>query len=522
VQRCVYRSVAPHEANDVQLSRTSTRLPDPRRAGIAPAIAVLALACCAWSSVWRASAQSSSDRGCREWHECRELALSAAERGEYETFHDLAWRAVQNGPQNDPALMFLLARAQSLSGRPHDALIMLERLTEMGIAPDASIDDFSRVRELPDWPTLRSRLDRLRHAPERDAAAAIAAPAPDLPEPEPPKALEPREDPARSEATSVANAAESVAPSAPSTPSTLSALSAVPASLPAAPITDAPAPVDVAVRFAARRFSAGGLAYDAASRRFLFGDRIGRKLIAVSDDSTRTDDLVRSDSAGFQEISAVAIDSRHGALWVASGMDGAGRQTLHHLELVSGHPLKDFQIASDFAPAALTDLAITPEGTVLAVDSAGQRLFALRAGTSTLEPVLTLDARGLTSVTVGSDDEVAYVAHRQGVSRVDLRSRTAMPLGAPRGMSLAHLERIRRFGNALIAVHAGDDGSKRLVRFELNAKGRAVTHATNLGTLMVEGELFVTIAGNDLVYFAGASAAASGPDDLVAYRVHLR
>src|SRR4051812_35272440 len=61
--------------------------------------------------------QSAPVAGCVDWRACRELALAAAERGEYETFHDLAWRAVQTGPPKDPALMYLLARAQALSGR---------------------------------------------------------------------------------------------------------------------------------------------------------------------------------------------------------------------------------------------------------------------------------------------------------------------------------------------------------------------------------------------------------------------
>ena len=47
-------------------------------------------------------------------------------------FHDLAWRAVQKGKPNDPDLMLLLARAQSLSGRPGDALVMLGRIVDLG------------------------------------------------------------------------------------------------------------------------------------------------------------------------------------------------------------------------------------------------------------------------------------------------------------------------------------------------------------------------------------------------------
>src|SRR5262245_6781973 len=101
--------------------------------------------------------QPSAGSLCTEWHQCRELALAAADRGDYEVFHDLAWRAVQTGPPRDPALMLLLARAQALSGRPHDALVMLQRLADMGVAADTTSDDFSRTRELPGWPEVQAR-----------------------------------------------------------------------------------------------------------------------------------------------------------------------------------------------------------------------------------------------------------------------------------------------------------------------------------------------------------------------------
>ena len=55
---------------------------------------------------------------CPDAASCREVALAAAERKDYETFHDLAWRAVQKGRPNEAELLMMLARAQSLSGRP--------------------------------------------------------------------------------------------------------------------------------------------------------------------------------------------------------------------------------------------------------------------------------------------------------------------------------------------------------------------------------------------------------------------
>ena len=97
---------------------------------------------------------------CRAWQECRQLAIDAAAQQDFEGFHDLAWRAVQLGPKNDPALMYLLARAQSLSGRPADAIVMLERLQGMGapIADAVTSDDFRRVRALPRWPDIAAKI----------------------------------------------------------------------------------------------------------------------------------------------------------------------------------------------------------------------------------------------------------------------------------------------------------------------------------------------------------------------------
>jgi hypothetical protein len=120
---------------------------------------------------------------CREWQECRQLALDASARREYERFHDLAWRALQTGPRNDSGLMYLLARAQVLSGRRHDALVMLQRLAEMGVATDADSDpDFAPARELPGWPEVANAIARARTMPFRASEPVRGHPAPVAPE----------------------------------------------------------------------------------------------------------------------------------------------------------------------------------------------------------------------------------------------------------------------------------------------------------------------------------------------------
>ena len=69
--------------------------------------------------------------------------------------------------------MYILARAQSLSGRPHDALVMLLRLADRGVATDAAVsDEFAAVRRLPQWPDLEARL-RGAPAPETSSGEVV-------------------------------------------------------------------------------------------------------------------------------------------------------------------------------------------------------------------------------------------------------------------------------------------------------------------------------------------------------------
>ena len=61
--------------------------------------------------------------------------------------------------------MYLLARAQSLSNRPTDALVTLRRLADMGVVYDAATnEDLWQVRALPGWPQVAALIDRVAGA----------------------------------------------------------------------------------------------------------------------------------------------------------------------------------------------------------------------------------------------------------------------------------------------------------------------------------------------------------------------
>jgi hypothetical protein len=438
---------------------------------------------------------------CRDWQDCRQLALDASMRGEYERFHDLAWRAVQTGPRNDSGLMYLLARAQVLSGRPHDALVMLQRLADMGISTDAASDaDFTQAHRLPGWPEVADALARSRTAtPSPGVEPAVAPPNSEAASRLPAPVISPGQP--RRPRTSPAGAAG--AATAPDTavimPPTI------------VPLPHGPTPTNDAVRFSTGHFLSAGLAYDAVSRRFVIGDALGRKLIVVGVGSDHPDDMVRADSAGFEDVVALDIDEKRGDLWVASAGDTNGQSTLHRLQLVSARLLHTYRAAPSIGSTRLVDLAVQASGDVIALDSSGNRLLVLARGGSDMTVAMSLKLSSAKSV-AARDDAVIYVAHDDGIARVDLRSGTVAELDAPKGFDLQRFDTIRAHRNALIGLQTTPAGLRQLVRLNLNAAGRVVREGTVIDPRVSEtdGRLSLTITGDELYYLA-TEAPRVGP-----------
>lgn len=407
---------------------------------------------------------------CATVDECRQQALAAESRQDYEAFHDLSWRAVQKGRPNDPTLMLMLARAMSLSGRPGDALVMLGRLVDMGVKVDASGDDFRRVRALKDWPELESRLsDSPPMAPYGSGAAAAATSPVPAPPPAPPKpaAAEPANTPEPAPAR---------------------------ADVPDAPVTPEGEPFE----FDAPPFEPAGLGYDEVSRRFVVGDRRAARLMVVDQTSHHVTPLVGAAAAGFYDtLTGFTIDHRRGDLWVVSsqGSGEAAESAVHKLQLVSGRVLQ--QVAAT-GGTRLVDVDVAADGTVYALDATGGRIVRLRPGTRALETVVTPGIDGCASLAI-ADEHVAYVGCGAGIVRVDLSSRTMSPVVVPGGQT--HVAQLRAHGRSLFAVEDTGSGA-RLVRLGLNASGRSVSRVQALDS-SIPATTALTVAGSTLYYVSG-------------------
>lgn len=362
--------------------------------------------------------------------------------------------------------MLLLARAQSLSGRPGDALVMIRRLAERGAVPDVrASDDFRRVRALPGWAAVEVLLNV--EAPGTSGNPATVR----TPEP-PPSAAAP---------TAAATPSVHGTAAAPASKSRSTRASAKPAaSAPAALKAPGAARVDAAwaddeLRVSGASLATIGLAHDSVSRRFIVGDPAANKLVVVDEVFNRVNDLIGAASGGFFGLRALEIDRRRGDLWVANSGDGR-RPSVHKLQLVSGRVLFELPLPAGFGDAFFEDLAVAPSGAVVLLDSRGGRLLRVPAGTReyerTAKDAALQGARSIAPV----DDRVAYVALENGLVRVDPYSAATIPVAIASGTRVARralqgLARIRWHRGALIGVQADADGACRIVRIALNRAG---------------------------------------------------
>lgn len=400
------------------------------------------------------SAQQGGPLNCAISQECRQKGIDAAERGDFEAFHTLAWRAAQLGPPNDAGLMYLLARAQSLSGRPHDALVMLGRLADRGITlgEAETSDDFRRARSLPQWPDVLKRI--------HIAAGRAVMP------------------------SAVTEATIESAPTPEAARLATSAADAIP--LPAGTL----APL--------------ALTYDAVSRRFVFADERSDTLKIIDELSGKVVDLVSRRWAGLYRTAAIAIDPRRGDLWAAGTHDDdpdrIARSAIHRLQLVSGRLLYTVPLPAESGAARFADIAVT-QGSVFVLDAEGRRVLGLAPGAKSLG--LRMTVRGVQHLTslAPAGDGVIYVAHAEGLLRLNVTARSSTSVGAAKEVNLRGLERIRWGNGSLVGIQRRLDGRMVAVRIPLNRGG---TIATSLDILDDAASSAASVVGHTFYYLGVA------------------
>jgi sugar lactone lactonase YvrE len=361
---------------------------------------------------------------------------------DFERFHDLAWRAVQLGPPRHAHLLYLLARAQSLSGRPGDAILTLERLALMGVPTNARTEEhFRAARAHPRWTAVDALMARAGSLVE-SGEVAFRVPERDLV----PEALTYDEAGARFLMGSLYKRKI------------------------------------VQVRRDSGQ-SSDFIGADTAGLDGVLGLRIDRSRGILWVNSAALNEMKEYDAKTQNGRSHLhGFDVRTGRLIASLAPKGAGPHLLNDLAI------------SRRGDVYVTDSAA---GTVLRV-AAGTRVLEpfVTIGDGLYPNGLALDAA----------ERTLYVASIAGISRVDLATKRVTlvePLG---DIALGGIDGLYVYRGALIAVQNSLSGVSRVVQFTLDRSGRHVTGAHVLESNVPEYQIPTTgvLVGDDFYYIANS------------------
>ena len=241
------------------------------------------------------------------------------------------------------------------------------------------------------------------------------------------------------------------------------------------------------------------------SRRFVLGDRQAHRLLIVDEVSRNVVNYVGAASAGFlDQLTGLTIDARRGDLWVlsAEGEDEAAASALHKLQLVSGRTLLEIKPPKASGAVRFVAVTVVSDGTVYAIDARQSRLFRLRPGARSLEPVMRVDARAPTAL-AAADERTLYVADAVGLIRVDLTARASARVKTAE--ELTGFESLAWRAGSLIGIERIAD-SYLVVRLKLDASGTraqprqilAASAAPAVGTLA--GDSFYYVSSDQTIH----------------------
>lgn len=259
-----------------------------------------------------------------------------------------------------------------------------------------------------------------------------------------------------------------------------------------------------------------GVAYDSATGR-LFISSLRWKKVLVRERDGRVHDFVAPGAGGVGCVLGMAIDRRRGLLWVASSDAGPitdypeynGTSALFAFDLRTGEFRYKVELPSAEGGHQLGDVVVTPKGTIFATDSRAPMIFTIPAGpVPRVAAVAASNAplfRNLQGMVPNDDESALYVAdYSQGLLRVDLRSREALPLLPPAGATLLGIDGMVAGGpGRLVAVQNGIS-PVRVVAIRLDRRGRGVAGVEVLDRPPLDpGEATLAFrSGSEVLYVA--------------------
>jgi hypothetical protein len=219
-----------------------------------------------------------------------------------------------------------------------------------------------------------------------------------------------------------------------------------------------------------------GIAYDPIEQIFYFGSGYKRKIISIEKKGSITN-FTTEEQDGLWNVWGLKVDAKRRILWVNSspwygmkgfkkndyGYTGVFKYDLTNNKLIKKYIIDERPILHEF-----NDLAINSRGDVFITDDLFGAVYKISKERDELElflkPSLFTYPNG---ITLSQDEKFLYIAHKEGISVVNLNTKSYYPLPHPSNISLCEIDGLYFYQNSLIAIQ-GSYRPPRVVRFFLN------------------------------------------------------
>jgi hypothetical protein len=247
----------------------------------------------------------------------------------------------------------------------------------------------------------------------------------------------------------------------------------------------------------------------------------------------KSSDFTATGQDGMFGALGLKVDASRRLLWVVSNANESmtgfskaldGQSAVNAYDLGTNKLVTKIVTGSADDTSLLNDLVVLDDGSVLITDTDRGTILRVRLGSEDIEPWLPRNTFVFPNgIALAEGEPFVYVADFNGISRVDLRSRTVVPLDTPDGETLAGIDGLVWYRRALVGIQNGV-GQPRVVRMSLDDDRSAVTKIDILeaGNPLFDEPTTGAIANGAFYFFANPQLRAFDEQHLIWPRERLK
>ena len=220
---------------------------------------------------------------------------------------------------------------------------------------------------------------------------------------------------------------------------------------------------------------------------------------------------------GLRQVLGIKVDPERRLLWAVSGRYpdtvpgpepapadvGTGGVHVYHLD--KGERIGAYELDERPVLHGFNDIALARDGTVYVTDSTQGAIYRLEPGAKQLERWLQDDRLTVPNgIVLSPDDKRLYVAHWEGLSVIDTKSRERKLLAPPANAVVNSMDGLAWHNGSILGLQTSPF-FRRVVRIHLKDDGTAIDKVTVVNSRAPDYHQTTAAVAGDKLYVVGGS-----------------